>query len=130
MSKIAVLRDALLQLLGEHERTGALPTSNRFLFYELVARGVIGKEKQPGTQDPAITAETALTQLRKSGQVPWDWIVDETRAVENYSGFSSIEQAMLEHLPGARLDPWAGTTVLILTESRSLAGVLRQIAWD
>src|SRR5262249_16673012 len=33
-----------------------------------------------------------------------------------------------EFLPHARLDPWRGKTVLVLTESRSLAGVLRSIA--
>jgi hypothetical protein len=46
MSKRAMLRRALLRLLREHERDGALPTSARSLFYELVQRGVIsiGKE--------------------------------------------------------------------------------------
>ena len=34
---------------------------------------------------------------------------------------------MLDVLPAARLDPWAGDAPLILTESRSLAGVLRAL---
>ena len=34
---------------------------------------------------------------------------------------------MLEVLPQARLDAWAGGAPLILTESRSLAGVLRAL---
>jgi hypothetical protein len=37
---------------------------------------------------------------------------------------------MLDVLPGARLDPWAGDAPLILTESRSLAGVLRRLVDD
>ena len=36
MSKIETIRQALRELLAEHERDGALPTSGRFLFYELV----------------------------------------------------------------------------------------------
>jgi hypothetical protein len=34
MSKISALRQALLDLLREHERDGALPTSARFLYYD------------------------------------------------------------------------------------------------
>jgi hypothetical protein len=37
---------------------------------------------------------------------------------------------MLDVLRGARLDPWAGDAPLILTESRSLAGVLRELVHD
>jgi hypothetical protein len=36
MSKAAILRAALLELLAEHEAADAIPTSARFLFYELV----------------------------------------------------------------------------------------------
>ena len=31
-------------LINEHRREGMLPTSARFLFYELVARAIISKE--------------------------------------------------------------------------------------
>jgi hypothetical protein len=41
MSKIGLLRAALLQLLEEHRNDEMLPTSARFLFYELVQRGII-----------------------------------------------------------------------------------------
>jgi hypothetical protein len=37
MSKIGRLRTALLQLISEHHADKMIPTSNRFLFYELVA---------------------------------------------------------------------------------------------
>jgi hypothetical protein len=54
--------------------------------------------------------------------------VDETRTLDNYSGASSVQQAVLEYLPFATLDPWQGKLILVLTESRSLAGVLRTLA--
>ncbi len=37
------LQRACLALLREHEADGALPTSGRFVFYELVDRGIIPK---------------------------------------------------------------------------------------
>ena len=49
MSKIAALRDTLVALLKEHERDGTIPTNARFLFYELVQRGEISKERTPRT---------------------------------------------------------------------------------
>ena len=36
MSKIQRMRELLLALMEEHKRDGALPTSVRFLFYEVV----------------------------------------------------------------------------------------------
>jgi hypothetical protein len=46
MSKIGALRELLVSLLQEHERDGAIPTSARFLFYELVQRGhqILGRQ--------------------------------------------------------------------------------------
>src|SRR5262245_23700155 len=44
-SKIGALRATLLALLEEHERDGMIPTNARFLFYELVQRGRLSKEK-------------------------------------------------------------------------------------
>jgi hypothetical protein len=41
MSETGRLRTALGELLAEHERDGALPTSARFLFHELVQRSCL-----------------------------------------------------------------------------------------
>jgi hypothetical protein len=124
MSKIAILRQALLDLLAEHQRDGAPPTSGRFLFYELVQRGIVSKERTAAHR-PDQDVSKALKELREAEEIPWDWIVDETRSLENYSGAPAIKDWMLAVLPQARLDPWDGEAPLILTESRSLAGVLR-----
>ena len=32
----------------------------------------------------------AITNLRESGDIPWDAIVDETRSLDNYTGWSSL----------------------------------------
>src|SRR6516225_7703129 len=106
-SKIGALRAILLALLEEHERDGALPTSARFLFYELVQRGQLSKERT-GARRPDQDLHDALTDLREDGRVPWDWIVDETRSLDDYTGYGSIKEGMLDRLPYIGLDPWRG----------------------
>jgi hypothetical protein len=123
MSKIGLLRASLLELLEEHRTDDTIPTSSRFLFYELVQRQIISKERKPGgSRRPDQDMNDALTDLRESGQIPWDWIVDETRSLEDYTGHNSIKEGLAGLLPGIRIDPWNGDIPLILTESRSLAG--------
>jgi hypothetical protein len=129
ISKTETLRRALLELLAEHRRDDMLPTSGRFLFYELVTQGIISKHptgKRRADQDMI----DALTDLRESGQVPWNWIVDETRSLDDYTGAGSIRDWVLEQLEFARLAPWEANPPLVLTESRSLAGVLRNLAYE
>jgi hypothetical protein len=61
--------------------------------------------------------------------VPWDWIVDETRALHDYTGWMTIRMGALAAIDNTRLDPWGDEPApMILTESRSLAGVLRDLA--
>jgi hypothetical protein len=125
-SKIGGLRTALMYLIEEHPRDGALPTSVRFLFYELVARSIISKE---GERPDKIVSE-ALTDPRERGLVQWEDIVDETRSVENFSGATTVAEDLLGFLDIARIDPWKGNIPFLLTESRSLAGVLRGLVRD
>jgi len=119
----------LISLLHEHERDGALPTSARFLFYELVQRGQLSKQST-GARRPDQDLHDALTDIREDGRVPWDWITDETRSLEDYTGYASIKDGVLAKLPYVKIDPWRDLVPMILTESRSLAGVLRPIARD
>jgi hypothetical protein len=124
MSKIGALRDLLFALLQEHERDGALPTSARFLYYELVQRGQISKGRA-GARRPDQDLHDALTDIREDGRVPWNWIVDETRSLDSYTGSATIKQGVLDTLPYIDLDPWRGKPPTILTEARSVAGVQR-----
>jgi len=125
-SKIGALRDLLLGLLREHERDSTVPTNARFLFYELVQRGQLSKEKS-GARRPDQNLHDALTDIREDGRIPWDWIVDETRSLDDYTGYPTIKEGVLSQLPYVGLDPWRGRPPMHLTESRSLAGVLRHV---
>jgi hypothetical protein len=124
------LRHHLRKLLDEHKQQNALPTSARFLFYELVQRKLISKEKKDPQDRPEQPVTNALTDLRKSKQIPWEWIVDETRHLDDYTGYTTINEGLIDALEKIRLDPWNGQSPLVITESRSLAGVLRKLAQE
>jgi hypothetical protein len=121
-TKLGRVRVALMQLHAEHKTARTLPTSARFLYYELIARSVITKGDKFVTQ----LVSNALTQLREREHIPWDDIVDETRAIESFTGSATLAEDWLRYLPQTRLDPWQHHGVpFIICESRSLAGVLR-----
>jgi hypothetical protein len=119
------LQRSLLTLLREHEQNGSLPTYPRFLFYELVARRIVSKEKKKKGRRNDQNTQDALTHLRNKAIVPWDWVGDETREFEDLTGWASINEWAATTVGFARLDPWRGHAPTILTESRSVAGVLR-----
>jgi hypothetical protein len=134
MSKAAILRHELLRLYQTHVRAGMIPTSARFLFYELVALEIISKQAsgvlRPGAKGQRRLDQDmieALTDLREKGQIPWNAIADETRSLDDFSGWATIASAVDAYLNVLELDPWKGDAPLILTESRSLAGVLRSL---
>ena len=126
------LQRAALQLLLDHEDAGEIPTNGRFIFYELEGRGVVFKQDpdgpRRGTADRPGPMELgeALTALRKLGLIPWDWIVDETRTLQEWRSASSVAEYLHESLRLARINPWTnGAAPLLIIESRSTAGVLR-----
>ena len=53
----------LLALLHEHQRDGALPTNARFLYYELVQRGLLSKERT-GARRQRVKLERLLRRAR------------------------------------------------------------------
>ncbi len=122
------LQRACLDLLHEHEADGALPSSIRFLFYELLDRGVVpkayrGPDGVEKKRTPGQDISDAVNVLREAGLVPWSWIVDETRTLDNWRYARSVYQYVEDTLPLARIDLWDGEPPpLILCESRSLAG--------
>ena len=126
-TKIEALREALRALLAQHRADGTLPTSARFLFYELVAAGIVPKHAT-GARRADQNVVDALKSLRDLREIPWSWIVDETRSIEDYTGYASIADGVDAVLNAIRIDPWNCDAPLILTESRSLAGALRNLA--
>jgi hypothetical protein len=78
-----------MRLYHEHLAAGMLPTSIRFLFYESVALTIIAKQARGvlkpgavGQRRPGQDVIDAITDLRESGQIPWD----------DFTGFASIRR--------------------------------------
>jgi len=132
-TKAGRLQRAVLRVLKEHEDDGALPTSARFIFYELEGRGVVPKVyiKADGTvaaRTPAQDVADALYHVREKDIVPWAWVVDETRDLKSWEYAADAYVYVTTQLEYFRLDLWGGEPPpLVLCESRSLAGILRNI---
>lgn len=138
VTKKARVETVVFELLREHEADGALPTSGRFLFYELEQRGLAAKPSPddmrpnkrrsigwpPGEQDVI----DALTRLRENGAVPWEWITDDTRHVAEWQHAATVADYLADRLDEATINPWGGEPPLILCESRATAGVLERVA--
>src|ERR1017187_7985212 len=124
------LQQALYCRLKAHEEDGTLPTSVRFLFYELEGTsdeyGILLSKEKKGARRPDQDVIAALTILREQGMIPWDWIVDETRHVTDMTCSRTVMDSVEQVLKYARIDPWqyAGTRPVVVCESRSLSGVL------
>jgi hypothetical protein len=127
------LQRACLEILRAHEQQpNGLPTSTRFIYYELIQRGDIAKKpaagKSGGRRPDQDVAEVVFL-LRKNGLVPCEWIVDETRSPDSWRYADSVADYLKDMVSMARLDLWGGEPPpMILTESRLLAGVLRELA--
>jgi hypothetical protein len=78
-TKIGQVRTALMKLYRQHRDSGMLPTSNRFLFYELIGLKVIAKG---GIQRPDLVVHRALTDLREQGLIPWEHASEEEQREE------------------------------------------------
>jgi hypothetical protein len=129
-TKCGRLQRACLELLQQHERDDALPTSNRFIFYELVQRGIISKHSD-GVRRADQDMTDALFQLRDRGVIPWDWITDETRTFSGWRYAANVAAYLADSVDSARIDLWGGERPpAIITESRSLAGVLSNLAYQ
>jgi hypothetical protein len=89
-TKAGKLQRAIWALYREHQRDGMLPTSGRFIWYELLQRApdLVKKERARGHDgvkrgvDQDVT--DALTILRERKIIPWADIVDETRSLYKY----------------------------------------------
>jgi len=133
-TKAAALRQAAHDLLlGKRDEHGRVSTNGRFIFYELEHTGLVRKSKPGesrrlhglpgGMQDLG----DAVFYLRDKGIVPWSWIEDETRNLYEWRHAPSVAEYVAESVELARIDLWQGSAPLLLVESRSLGGVLRDI---
>jgi hypothetical protein len=127
-SKAALLRQAVHERLQAHAAAGDLPTSNRFVLYELrqeSSPALYGFKSRSDGRSEDQNVSLASMWLRDAGLVPWDWLVDETRTLTAYPYAVTVAKYLLDTVDYARIDCWAGERPpLIICESRTFGGVL------
>jgi hypothetical protein len=136
-SKAARTREVVLAQLQVHERQDTLPTTARFLFYELEAQGLATKPTPgdtrpnrrrnvgwpPGSQD--IT--DALRWLRDEGIIPWTWVTDTERTAVIFAHAATVLGYVRERLGEATVNPWDGPPPLVLCEDKGTAEALMRV---
>ena len=138
-TKAGRVQRVVLAQLGVHERDGTLPTTGRFLFYELEGLGLAtkptpddarpNKRRSIGWPAGAQDITDALLFLREAGVIPWEWIVDTERSVAVFTHAPSVAAYMRDRLPEATLNPFGDDPPpLILCEDRGTAEVLERTA--
>ena len=118
------LQRIALDYLHEKEAAGEIPTSIRFVFYELEQRGLQSKA-QTSKRKPAQNLTDAITVLRDVGLIPWDWIVDNSRHCHNWECAWSVADYVATQVDYARIDPWTYTKrPVVISEAKTVGGVL------
>lgn len=120
------LQRACLDILRQHEASGELPTSARFIYYQLKQDGYPLARHAARRDDQDVI--DAIKYLRDAGEVPWEWLADETRSIDEIYADLSVADWMLGILDNARIDPWDGTGPAVITESRGVRAALRAVA--
>jgi hypothetical protein len=100
------------------------PMTVRQVFYQASVRGIV--EKSEAEYDKV---QTDLVQMRRSGQLPYDWLADGTRWQRKPRTFCSVEEALnaTARLYRKALRADVGSYVEVWLEKDALAGVVLPI---
>ena len=109
-------RAALLEIAHN-----AQPATVRQIFYLASVRGVVAKDE--GGYD---RVQIDLVEMRRSGQLPYGWVVDHTRWQRRPVTFDSIDEALADTAATYRKALWreADHYVEIWLEKDALSGVI------
>ena len=116
---MAGVRRAIIDVLkADH------PQTVRQVFYQLVVRNAIEKTEA----EYQGTVIRMLTDMRLSGEVPWGWIVDESRRTRVTQTFDSINDALEDTAKTYRRSALrdCASYVEIWCEKEALSGII----WD
>lgn len=104
------------------------PMTVRQVFYQLVARGVIEKSELAYQN----TVIRLMTEMRLEGELPFAWVVDETRRVRVTETYDNLQDAIEQTAEFYRRSALAQAPVYleIWCEKDALAGVLWDVTSD
>lgn len=124
-AEIEAIREAIFGIVADHR-----PMTVRQVFYQLVSRGIIKKTEGEYKR----TVGRLLTEMRRDGNLPYDWIADNTRWMRKPSTFSSVEEMLHRSRETYRRAVWDNQDayVEVWLEKEALAGVLVDVTaeWD
>ncbi|MEY9674795.1 hypothetical protein [Bradyrhizobium elkanii] len=97
------------------------PMTVRQVFYQATVRNVVEKTEAGYTK-----VQTDLVQMRRTGELPYSWLADNTRWQRRPRTFDGIEQALEDTARLYRKSLWADANcyVEIWLEKDALAGVI------
>ena len=118
-AEMADRRQALFNLIGDMK-----PMTVRQAFYQATVRDLVEKSEAGYAK-----IQTTLADMRRDGDIPYDWLVDNTRWQRKPRTFSSVEHALNETARLYRKALWddVDAYVEIWLEKDALAGVLLPI---
>jgi hypothetical protein len=116
---IGTVRKAIFETLSEDH-----PQTVRQVFYALTVKGVIAKAEIEYQR----TVVRLLSEMREAGQIPFEWIADNTRWMKKPSAFTGVEACLNSVANSYRRDLWASMPVYVEVwcEKDALAGVLME----
>mgnify|MGYP003375015305 CR=1 FL=1 len=115
-AEMRLRQDALAEIVREIE-----PCTVRQVFYQATVRGVVDK-----TEAGYAKVQIALVEMRRSGLIPFDNIVDNTRWQRKPRSYGDPAQALEEVADFYRKDLWreADAYVEVWLEKDALSGVV------
>jgi hypothetical protein len=93
----------------------------RQVFYQAIVRGLVEK-----AESGYVKVQTDLTVMRRAGELPYDWLADNTRWQRKPRTFNGVEEALKATAAFYRKNLWASADsyVEIWLEKDALAGVI------
>ena len=96
----------------------------RQVFYQATVRGIVEKAESGYAK-----VQTDLTLMRRSGELPYDWLADNTRWQRKPRSFDGVQEALKQTAQFYRKNLWADADsyVEIWLEKDALSGVIYPI---
>lgn len=118
-AQMAAMRNVLLDIVAE-----SAPTTARFVFYRAAALQLV-----PKTTAGYRTVQRLLALMREDGELPFEWIADNTRWMRKPHTHGSLDAFLANAASTYRRDLWDRSPVYveIWCESDSVAGVIGDV---
>jgi len=118
-AEVEARREALLDIIE-----AGRPMTVRQVFYQATVRGLVEK-----AESGYVKVQTDLTVMRRAGDLPYDWLADNTRWQRKPRTFGSVEEALRDTARFYRKSLWADADsyVEIWLEKDALSGVIYPI---